>query len=184
MPLREDRLERLCRCGSAAEAMRLADIRYTAPGDGAATGLPENSVDVHYSINVLEHVPASEIRRILREAMRVMRPGGVLLHQVAPSDHFSHTDKSILAINCLKFSQSQWWMLAGNRCMYQNRMRLTDYLDLFREAGFVIEETTTSIEDRSLAALQNGFAVHPDFASHSPEVLATVQIIVKARKPR
>lgn len=180
----DSRLDELCSGSMTGNwAMRLAGIQYTAPGDATNTKLPADSLDIHFSINVLEHVPSVAIGGIFREAMRVLRPGGVLLHQIDPSDHFSHSDHSITAINCLKFSRWQWRILAGNRYMYQNRMRSADYLRLAHEAGFIVEKVNELVDERSLAVLKNGFKVHRDFSGFGPEELAKVQLLLAARKP-
>jgi predicted SAM-dependent methyltransferase len=40
--------------------------------------LPDNSVEVLYSSHMIEHLDRDEMDRFLREAMRVLQPGGIL----------------------------------------------------------------------------------------------------------
>jgi predicted SAM-dependent methyltransferase len=55
---------------------RETDIEY---GDGT-NGLPiqDQSVDVIYTSHVLEHLDKNEAEKFLREAFRVLRPGGII----------------------------------------------------------------------------------------------------------
>ncbi len=52
-------------------SIRYADATQRLP-------LPTSSVEVLYSSHMLEHLVRSETRDFLREAMRVLRPGGIL----------------------------------------------------------------------------------------------------------
>ncbi|MFN3944542.1 MAG: class I SAM-dependent methyltransferase [Allosphingosinicella sp.] len=55
--------------------VRSHNIRY---GNALATGLPSRSIDVLYTSHMLEHLDQAEARRFLAEALRVLRPGGIL----------------------------------------------------------------------------------------------------------
>ena len=102
-----------------------------------------------------------------------MVPGGLLLHNIDPSDHFSHEDQDIPAVNFLRFSDAEWDKWAGNPFMYHNRLRASEYLDLFKSAGVRILRSETAVDDRSLSALQRGFPVDPRFSGMTREDLAT-----------
>jgi SAM-dependent methyltransferase len=169
-----NRFEQLLSFSGKLDALlEMMNVRYVSPGDAAALPLPDKSVDFHVSHTVLEHVPAPAISKILGEAKRLMSPGGLLVHNIDPSDHFSHDDMSIPAVNFLRFSDSEWDKWAGNRFMYQNRLRASEYVDLFQSAGVHILKSESAVDDRSLSALQRGFPVDRRFAEMSPEDLAT-----------
>ena len=57
-------------------AARAADIRYA----DAVRRIPEadRSVDVLYTSHMVEHLDGEEARRFLREARRVLQPGGII----------------------------------------------------------------------------------------------------------
>lgn len=153
------------------ELLREAGIEYCAPADAARTGLPDGSVDVHYSLSVLEHIPGGVIQEILREARRLLAPEGRFVHRVDPTDHFSHFDPSITRINFLQFDEAQWKGRAGNYLAYHNRLRDPDFERLFRESGLSLLAHRFVTDDRSLEALQQGLVVAPEFRDVPPERL-------------
>jgi hypothetical protein len=64
-----------------------------------------------------------------------VRAGGLFVHFIDHSDHFSHSDATISPINFLKHCESDWQGYAGNRYMYMNRLRHDDMIELIRESG-------------------------------------------------
>lgn len=155
-------------------------IDYRAPADATSLALPPAAVDVQISYNVLEHIPPDVLHAILREGRRVLKPDGLLVHLIDPSDHFAHADPTISAINFLQFSDSEWEQYAGNRYMYHNRLRVDDYAAIFAEAGLHILEQQVSLDERALAELQSGFPLHEQFTGKSPEANATTAVDIVA----
>lgn len=120
---------------SLDERLQAMDIRYRAPADARATGLQEGAVDIVTSTNTLEHVPAEDIRRILREMRRILRPGGILSARIDYQDHYSYFDGRVSVYNFLRYSERRWrWF--NNDLHFQNRLRHARYLELVRDAGF------------------------------------------------
>lgn len=76
-----------------------ANIVYLAPADAANIDLPDKSVDCHISTTVFEHIPREDIKRVLKEAKRILKKDGVAIHFIDLSEHFQYKDKSITAIN-------------------------------------------------------------------------------------
>jgi len=93
---------------SAYEFLDLCRIIYIAPGDAANTNLPEHHIDFHTSYTVFEHIPPNVLVRILREGNRIIKGNGLFVHRIDYSDHFSHSDKNISAINFLQYSDDEW----------------------------------------------------------------------------
>jgi SAM-dependent methyltransferase len=163
-------------CRSLAELWLAVPIRYAAPADAThLPGVSAASIDYHYSTNVLEHVPAVTLAGLLAEARRVLRPGGHLVHLVDLSDHFGHDDPRRMAVHFLRHGPLAWRLLAGNRFMYQNRLRLPQYRALLAAAGLPIVWERAVADAPSLAMLQASRPpVHPQFLSFSAEELAAV----------
>jgi SAM-dependent methyltransferase len=149
-----------------------AGVEYRCPVSGSATGLADTSVDVVFSTNVLEHIPPGDLVAVHREVRRVLRPGGVAVHRIDPSDHFAHRDPSITRANFLRFSDAQWSRY-GSGLAYHNRLRAAEHVRLLTEAGFRVlltrESRNTAIRD----AIESGtLPVDARFRVYDPEALA------------
>lgn len=164
------------------QILRLTNIEYLAPADATRMGLPDDSIDLHVSVNVLEHIPSDVILAILDEARRLLRPGGVVAHYVDPSDHFSHSDSSITAVNFLQFDDDEWDRLAGNRFMYHNRLRAYEVVELFESLDYTIEHTEETTDRDSLDLLNRGFPLTQRYRGVSPSKLAVSRILIIARR--
>jgi SAM-dependent methyltransferase len=147
-----------------------------APADAAVTGLGKGTVDLFFSIAVFEHVPVAGVQAILREARRVLKPGGLTCHHIGLHDHFANFDSSISVLNFLKFGDTAWKMLGQNKIQYHNRLRASDFERLFAECGFTIISA-----DRKVAPMPE-MRVAPRFSSYAREDLATYCLTVCARK--
>ncbi|HLL74944.1 MAG TPA: methyltransferase domain-containing protein [Pyrinomonadaceae bacterium] len=158
--------------GDLGGLLRLARIEYLSPADAARLPFAAGAFDFHVSYAVFEHIPEDDLRRILAEARRVLKPAGLLVHVIDPSDHFSHDDPTITAINFLQFGGREWERLAGNRFMFHNRLRARQYLDLFERAGVRVLRQTEALDEASLSALREGFPVSEEFRSFTQEELA------------
>lgn len=158
--------------GNLKSLMGLAAIEYLAPADATKLPLPDHSFDFHISHAVFEHIPAADLLGILREARRLLVPGGLLYHVIDPSDHFSHNDESITGVNFLQFDDREWHRLAGNRFMYHNRLRSFEHQTLLAQAGVRVIRQRESSDEASLQALRNGFPLHPQFSHIAHEALA------------
>ncbi len=178
--LHHDRLEALLDFAgrpeiSIASLLSQFPITYEAPGDAAATTLEENSVDFHTSHDVLEHIPFDKLVGIVKEGNRITKNNGLFVHRIDYSDHFSHTDSSISAINFLQYTDSQWHAYAGNRYMYMNRLRHDDYIRLLEQCGHKIVACKPSTDSRVRQLLESGqFAVDDRFRGKSSNILSII----------
>ena len=161
---------------SDKDLLRAMNIEYMSPADASNLPLEADSVDLHVSYAVMEHIPSEVLKAILGEAWRVTRPGALLIHTIDPSDHFSHDDAAISRINFLRFNESEWENWAGNKFMYHNRLRASELVRIFEDAGVHILKEARSIDKESLAALNGGFPLDSRFAHFSQDDLATTTI--------
>jgi SAM-dependent methyltransferase len=150
--------------------------------DAGDSGLPAQSFDLVMSSNVFEHIPPSELRRIVAESRRLLRPGGVSAHHIDTADHFA-TDERITSVNFLKYSPRAWRLISRGLA-YHNRLRCREYPRLFEEAGFSLLDVMLETDERALAALRDG-AVRPNeaFRAFTHQELAEVLVDVFARVP-
>lgn len=160
--------------------LEVAGIRYQAPADATDTGLDAGSVDLHYSLSVLEHIPRATIADLLHEARRVLKPTGRCVHLIDPKDHFAMTDRSISSINFLHFSDAEWNRYAGNFLAYHNRLRDRDFVELFEQAGFELLAHRYEVDARALALLKNGFPLAEPFRDLDAEQLCRNELLLVA----
>jgi len=175
------RLRAIAEAGGAAEIMLRAGIRYHAPSNAAATGLPAGSIDAHISYTVFEHIPAEALRAILVEARRILAPGGVVLHHIDPSDHCAHDDPTITPVNFLRFSDEEWQRYAGNQFGYHNRLRAFQYREIFESCGYEILRWEEHVDRRSLELLESGFPLDTQFRAMPATALCCSVFRVLAR---
>jgi len=146
------------------------NIEYIAPGNASHLKLPNNTIDFHTSYTVFEHIPCNILRDILIEGKRVLKANGIFVHKTDYTDHFSHSDKTISAINFLQFNDEEWARIAGNRYMYMNRLRHDDFLKLFSDLDIeILLEDTTS--DSSLLDILTSMRLDQAYAKKSENVL-------------
>jgi len=177
-----ERFNQLINCPNDLDVLqKLVNIVYLAPQDAAKLS-HVGKIDYHISYTVFEHIPPEIIKNILIEGKKIINREGRFIHLIDFSDHFSHTDKNITAINFLQFSQREWNRMAGNRYMYHNRMRVDDYKILFEEVGLCADIVFPHVDQVSLAKLQKGFDVNIQFKHKSFEDLATINAVVIAHQ--
>jgi hypothetical protein len=99
---------------SVSAFLDLCQVDYVAPIDAADTRFPAQCIDFHTSYTVFEHIPLEVLKQILEEGNRIIKNNGLFVHRIDYSDHFSHSDKSISAINFLQYSDNEWERFAGN----------------------------------------------------------------------
>ncbi len=162
--------------------MDLCAIDYSAPADAARLKLPDASIDYHVSRTVFEHIPAKDLERILIESGRLLRPDGLAIHLVDYSDHFSHSDAAISAINFLQYDDQDWARLAGNSFMYMNRLRADDYPSIYATAGQAIVSIESSQAPALLAQLDDpSFRLAERFGGKDRDTLITTSSWIISR---
>jgi len=159
------------------EFLARANIQYAAPSDAIDTGLEDDSIDVHYSTTVLEHIPPDVLADILAEANRILRPGGISAHVVDTTDHFGHTDPAITNVNFLQFDDETWAIYSNNQFAYHNRLRASDYRRLFEENSLRMVETISEIDTRALQALRDGLTLAESFRGKRHEDLCRYRLV-------
>jgi SAM-dependent methyltransferase len=181
-PLFRDRLDRLIsHRGGVDDLLAMTNIHYLAPADARSLALEADSIDYYVSNAVLQHIPVAILNGIVREARRLLKPDGLFVHWIDMGDHFAHIDRSISPVNFLQFSEPQWNQLAGNRYMFQNRLRIDDYENILEHAGAEILKLTPSVNKEAEKVLQQGLPLDPQFAGKNAMTNATTSAWVIGR---
>ena len=134
-------------------------------GEAQQVPLPEDSVDFCYSHMVLEHV--TDMPALARYLAGVMRPGGVMVHEI---DHQDHQDLSHINFEFLNHSQEEWAAM-GNE---GNLLRINDFIDLFQKSGFDVQ-----VLDREVRIVRPT-SLHPSWRRYKDEDLYCYRTILKA----
>jgi SAM-dependent methyltransferase len=159
-------------------------VDYRCPFDARSTALPDRSVDVVCSSNVMEHVSAEKLLAIHRESFRILKPGGVCVHRFNPADHFSFVDRSITSVNFLQYDEKHWRKYGGSALAYHNRLRAVQHRRLCEEAGLEVLIDRVRVDQRALDAIRHGaIPIHPDFSGFTPEELAAEYVWLVCRRP-
>lgn len=124
--------------GTLKSCLSQLNISYMV-GEMEKLPIPGKSADAFISNNTFEHISGRDLEAILRTALPLIRHGGIMSHYIDMADHYSYFDPRISPLNYLRFSENQWkWI--ENRIQCQNRMRLSQYLELFRRLDLEILE--------------------------------------------
>lgn len=129
-------------CLTITDILARCGARYMTEGLRSLAQIESASVDLIYSQAVLEHVSKREFRETMQECRRILRPNGICSHQIDLRDHLTG------ALNNLRFSEWVWESkFFATSGFYTNRIRYSQMLDLFDEAGFRVEVTGMQMWD-------------------------------------
>ena len=167
---------------SVAELGPRFGIRYLAPCDARATGLPAGSVDFVSSTDTCEHIPREDLAAIFAECRRLLRPGGAFSCRIDLQDHYAYFDHSLSRYNFLRFSD-RTWALVNSPIHFQNRLRAPEYLGLVRDAGFeLVVDNPSGPSEPGRAELQ-ALPLAERFRGYSIEDLGVTILSFVARAP-
>ncbi|WP_202763391.1 methyltransferase domain-containing protein [Bathymodiolus thermophilus thioautotrophic gill symbiont] len=163
--------------------LTLCQIEYISPSDASNTHLSDASIDFYTSNNVFEHIPKNTLKEIFNEGRRITKDNGLCVHHIDYSDHFSHSDKNISAINFLQYGDIEWRKCANNRYMYMNRMRHDGFIDLFADSGCQIIKVKTNVDALSQTLLgSKNFISDEKFCSKTNKILAITDVWIATQE--
>ena len=120
---------------SFSKMMGQINSKYLTNGLQDLKDIPSNSVDFIFSHAVLQHIFIDEFDEYLFHMQRVLKNSGIMSHRVDFRDCIS------AGLNNLRFNKNIWEShLFRTSGFYTNRLRYTEVLDRFLNAGFEIQE--------------------------------------------
>jgi SAM-dependent methyltransferase len=138
----------------------------------------DNSFDVIYSVDVLEHVTADGFNSNAADWFRVLKPGGRMVAQVGLDDHLAHYDPSRSKKHYLTHSRSMFDRLLENDVQYINRIPATDMIERLERLGFVtVEAERWTVDD------PDSLKVHEDYADQPRDDQVTWRLMLTVQKP-
>ena len=122
--------------------------------DGREMPLATESMDLVCSYTALEHVRYPSMT--VQECFRILRPGGKLVSVIDLGDHSFYGKPQLYpnkVFDCLRYPEWLWNLMRWNRSSYVNRLRQSDWIRLFAEAGFVMHAHETTVSDPTVRLL-------------------------------
>jgi len=184
LTLRPEELERAHRVlAQVAEAetyeelYRRLGFDYRVDASGLHRSLAADSFDLVFSFDVLEHVHRNDIPAVIGNLQRVLKPGGIQIHDIGINDHLAAFDPKVSAKHYLRYPESTWRRYFQNDLQYINRVQRSEWLGHFSAAGAEL------VEEQPFTCDITGLEVHPQFARFSPLDLACIALFVVHRKP-
>lgn len=133
----------LARAERFSELLDALGLEYLAGGVADLSRLASDSVDFCWSQAVLEHVRRGEFETLAAELRRVVRDDGFMSHRIDLKDHLA------ASLNNLRFPEWLWESeVFANGGFYTNRLRYSEIVEMFRDAGFSIETPVVDRWDR------------------------------------
>jgi SAM-dependent methyltransferase len=156
-------------------------IRHIFPRSFEDTGFPEASIDYLFSNATMEHV--RDPRHCIREAARVLRPGGLTAHGIDLRDHRNFD----LPLEFLKESDGTWAGTMKEYCSgaphgFMNRWRTGDLRREFESVGLEVLECTPLLKADAEYLERELPGFDPRFRSLPREELAITSVFIVARK--
>jgi len=141
---------------------------------------PDGSVDLSFSIAVLEHIWREAMLPVAREIHRLTAPDGVGYHRIDLVDHYNRrTDP----FRFLHLNDAEYRLMFGRRGSSSNRLRIDDYERIFHEAGFRevgFEDIRSCPDDRDFAESLARF--HAEFQGRDREMLRALECMLVIRR--
>lgn len=137
-------------CRDFGEAYDLLGFTYIIAGDGSIGALEDASLDLVFSSDVMEHIPADTLPRLAGQLRRKLRTGGHATQQIVQADHLCIYARSAHPKTYLAFDDRQWRRWFENDVQYFNRWQHSDFVELFSDAGFaVVDQEIVETADTS-----------------------------------
>lgn len=121
----------------AQKGLHLPDFVKYYPHSNVITASLPKKVDIIFSRFVLEHVTPTDMLAMHRRFVKEYGSEVLILHLISPSDHRAFSDSSVSHYDFLQYSEKQWNRIQ-TKFDYHNRLRLPQYLEIFKQAGMEI----------------------------------------------
>lgn len=163
-------------------AMQALHGEYLAPMPSSQLPFAEQSFDAVVSNLVLQCVPARHLPNLIAETQRVLKPEAVAIHRMWLGDEYSVCDADRDPLHFLHYKETTWQRWFNHNLKHLNRWRASQFLNLFEDYGFEVEQSEQQIHQPSIELLQR-IGVDETFEGMSWNEIATISLEVTLRKP-
>lgn len=155
---------------------------YRAPWDTTRLPYRDGQVDLAFSNLVFQNVHVCVLERLVQETFRILKPGGFAIHRIGMDDEYAAVDPARGPLDFLRYSRSGWDLLFSHSIKYCNRIRCSQFLELFSRTGFREVWTRKRVDYEAIGSLRRR-GVAPEFRRMSWEDLATTGLDIVLEKP-
>lgn len=136
----EQQLERLAGLSSLDEILSAMNVTFISFADFASRCPASNAVDLFYSESNLQRIPKRLLKNMFSSVKESLAEKVTGFHRVDVRDiniqHLSRLhDPDLWRLEYLKFSDFIWHLITTERFGSQNRLRVCEFLDLFKYLG-------------------------------------------------
>ena len=159
---------------SLEDVLTACRATYLTDGLASLRRLQDGDVDFLFSNAVFEHVRHADVAAMTREIARILSSGGFTSHTIDLKDHLGG------GLANLRFAHRTWESpLMANSGFYTNRLRASDHVRMFQDAGL---ETTVLQTVRWDPVPITRRQMAPEFRTYSDDDLAISAIDIVARR--
>ena len=160
-----------------AEFLEFLKVRYLTVQSSEYDRLPldAGSVDFFYSESVLQRIPERHLGALLKRARELMSPSAVFFHRTDQKDINAqdHLDSTRWHLAYLSYSGFVFNTFLSSKLNSQNRLRESDFLDLFNGAGLKVAYVESTVRSSDMERMR-GFQVDHRFRGKALEDLCTI----------
>jgi predicted nicotinamide N-methyase len=155
-------------------------IYYYSHFDITQSDFQNDTIDIIFSSNVLEHIPPATLTNIHKKTKQLVKNTGYIVHRFNPDDHYKSFTKS--TINFLKYTEREWKWLGGYGLSYHNRMRSYEHFKVMQLSGLNVVFWADAIDNIAIQQLKNNEIIPiPRFNKFSAEAICTYYSWIAAR---
>ncbi len=154
-------------------------IKYYSKTD--LTKVSIKNAELVFSRFVLEHVSPLDIKKMHQKFKKEI-PEAHIIHLISPSDHRAYVDSKLSNQDFLRYSASEWEK-KQTRFDYHNRLRLPQYLEIFKELGYeiiLLEFESANIKSETYKKFKT-VPLHEDYQKYSDDELTagSINVVLK-----
>jgi SAM-dependent methyltransferase len=161
------------------DVYRLLGFDYVVDAQGELGAFRDGQFDLVFSFDVLEHVNAAALPHSIASYCRVLRPGGVSIHQIGLDDHLALYDRRASHRQYLAYPDWEWKLRFENRLQYFNRVPYSRFRELFEACGMEEVHASATYEHAAVEDLR----IASSFRAWSVEDLEATRAYLVYRKP-
>jgi hypothetical protein len=136
-------------------------------------------VQVIFSRYVLSHMNENDVDALHKKMKTELKKDSYVIHFISPSDLRQHGDRSLSSHDFLKYSKEEWNKV-HTRYDYHNRLRLPQFLEIFKKYDYEIIYLEYDNLNKGAVAydLFTKVSLHEDYQKYSDEELTAGNILV------